>query len=193
MSGPAIGLWLFEPRGFADILADVVPWLETFCEPVEAKASGDVDFWVRDASALGLRAFDPADVGVFFLSEDEEMPAEDEDYLAFSRPPVQGLIVGAGCSESVNHVLLGHLTLALARRLDALVDFDGLLGGHRTAGEDTSNEAVLARARALASELPGRLAEVSYDTGGGGRWLRHVGDVEFLEAWLRHPDFHLIK
>ncbi|MFJ7326262.1 DUF6368 family protein [Streptomyces cyaneofuscatus] len=27
----------------------------------------------------------------------------------------------------------------------------------------------------------------------GPRWLRHVGDVEFLEAWLRHPDFHLIK
>jgi len=193
MSGPAIGLWLFEPRGFADILADVVPWLETFCEPVEAKASGDVDFWVRDASALGLQAFDPADVGVFFLSEDEEMPAEDEDYSAFSRPPVQGLIVGAGCSGSVNHVLLGHLTLALARRLDALVDFDGLLGGHRTAGEDTSDKAVLARARALASDLPGRLVEVSYDVDGGDRWLRHVGDVESLEAWLQHPDFHLIK
>lgn len=193
MSGPAIGLWLFEPRGFADMLADVVPWLETFCEPVEAKASGDVDFWVRDGAALGLQAFDPADVGVFFLSEDEEIPAEDEDYSAFSRPPVQGLIVGAGCSGSVNHVLLGHLTLALARRLDALVDFDGLLGGHRTAGEDTSNKAVLARARALASDLPGRLVEVSYDTGGGDRWLRHVGDVESLEAWLQHPDFHLIK
>lgn len=189
MSGPAIGLWLFEPRGFADILADVVPWLETFCEPVEAMASGDVDFWVRDGSAVGLRAFDPADVGVFFLSEDEEIPAEDEDYSAFSRPPVQGLIVGAGCSGSVNQMLLGHLALALARRLDALVDFDGLLGGHRTAGDDMSNEAVLARARALASDLPGKLVEVSYDTGGGDRWLRHVGDVEFLKSWLRHPDF----
>ncbi|MEV7896811.1 MULTISPECIES: DUF6368 family protein [Streptomyces] len=55
MSGPAIGLWLFEPRGFADILADVVPWLETFCKPVEAKASGDVDFWVRDGSACWER------------------------------------------------------------------------------------------------------------------------------------------
>ncbi|WTV33251.1 DUF6368 family protein (plasmid) [[Kitasatospora] papulosa] len=99
---------------------------------------------MRDGSALGLRAFDPADVGMFFLSEDEEIPAEDEDYSAFSRPPVQGLIVGAGCSGSVNHVLLGHLTLALARRLDALVDFDGLLSGHPTAGDETSDEAVLA-------------------------------------------------
>ncbi|MFI1190773.1 DUF6368 family protein [Streptomyces californicus] len=94
---------------------------------------------------------DPTDVGVFFLSEDEEVPAEDEDCSAFSRPPVQGLTVGAGCSGSVNHVLLGHLTLALARRLDALVDFDGLPSGHSTTGDDTSTEAVLARARRGAS------------------------------------------
>ncbi|MEU2623031.1 DUF6368 family protein [Streptomyces sp. NPDC007157] len=193
MAGPAVGLWLFEQRGFADILADVVPWLETFCDPVETKASGDVDFWVRDGSALGLRAFDPAGVGVFFLSVDEETPAEDEDYSSFFRPPAQGLVVGAGCSGPVNHMLLGHLTLALACRLDALVDFDGLLSSRPGTGEDTGTEAVLARARALASALPGKLSEVSYDTGGGGRWLRHVGDVEFLQAWLQHPHFHLIK
>ncbi|MFD9537384.1 DUF6368 family protein [Streptomyces sp. NPDC060010] len=159
---------------------------------METKASGDVDFWVRDSSSLGLCAFDPADVGVFFLSEDEELPAEDEDYSTFSRPPVQGLIV-AGCSGPVNHMLLSHLTLALARRFDALVDFDGLLSGYRTVGDDKSHEAVLARARAMASALPGRLTEVPYGTRDGGRWLRHVGDVEFLEAWLRHPDFHLVK
>lgn len=86
MSGPAVGLWLFEPQRFADILSDVVPWLETFCDPVETRVSGDVDFWVRDGTALGLQAFDPVCVGVFLLSEDEEKPAEDEDYSAFSRP-----------------------------------------------------------------------------------------------------------
>ncbi|WP_327075657.1 DUF6368 family protein (plasmid) [Kitasatospora purpeofusca] len=193
MSGPAVGLWLFEPRRFADILADVVPWLETFCEPVKTKAGGEVDFWVRDGSALGLPTFDPVGVGVFFLSEDEEIPAEDEDYSAFSRPPVQGLVVGAGCSGPVNHMLLGHLALALARRLDAPVDFDGLLSSRPAEGDDTRNEAVLTRARALASALPGKLAEVSYETGGGSRWLRHVGDAAFLEAWLQHPDFHLVK
>ncbi|WP_443067855.1 DUF6368 family protein [Streptomyces sp. NBC_01351] len=46
-----------------------------------------------------------------------------------SRRREQGLVVGAGCSGSVNHALLGHLTLALARRLDAQFDFDGPLGG----------------------------------------------------------------
>ncbi len=193
MSGPAVGLWLFEPCVFEDVLAGVVPWLETFCEPLESKAGRDLDFWVRDGSALGLQAFDHSNVGVFFLAEDEELPADDEDYSAFSRPPVQGLVLGAGCSGPANHLLLGHLSLALAERLDALVDFDGLLTTHPAPGEGTGNEAILASARALTASLPGKADEVSYDTWGGGRWFRHVGDVEFLAAWLRHPDFHLIK
>ncbi|CAN3979037.1 DUF6368 family protein [Kitasatospora purpeofusca] len=192
MSGPAVGLWLFEPREFGDILADVVPWLESFCEPVEAKVGGDLDFWVRDGSAVGLSALNPNDVGVFFLSEDEEIPAEDEDYSAFSRPPVQGLVLGAGCSGPANHQVLGHLTLALAERLGALIDFDGLLSCP-TPRDDTGDGAHLDRARALTASLPGRLTEISYDTGGGGRWFRHIGDVEFLEAWLQHPGFHLVK
>lgn len=191
MSGPAVGLWLFEVREFGDILADVVPWLESFCEPVETKVGSDLDFWVRNGSAVGLPALDSTSVGVFFLSEDEEIPAEDEDYSAFSRPPVQGLVLGAYCSGPANHQVLGHLALALAERLGALIDFDGLLS-HPTPRDDT-DETLLGMARALVASLPGRVTEVSYDTGGGSRWFRHVGDVEFLEAWLRHPAFHLVK
>ncbi|WP_329352369.1 DUF6368 family protein [Streptomyces sp. NBC_01261] len=102
-------------------------------------------------------------------------------------------VVGVACSGATNHVPLSRLTPPLARRLGALIDFDGLLTDHPTGGDGAGNEAVLARARALASALPGRVTEVSYDTCGDGRWLRHVGDVEFLEAWLHHPEFHLIK
>lgn len=77
--------------------------------------------------------------------------------------------MGAGCSGPTNHMLLGHLTLALARRLDALIDFDGLLSGHPPVGGGTGPDAVPARASEFASALPGNLAVVSYDTGGGGR------------------------
>lgn len=116
MAGPVVGLWIFEPREFGDILADVVPWLESFCEPVETKGGSTVDFWVRDGSTVGLLPSDFSGVGVFFLSQDEEIPAEDDDYSAFSRPPVQGLVLGAGCSSPANHRVLGHLALALAER-----------------------------------------------------------------------------
>lgn len=137
-------------------------------KPVEVKVGGDLDFWVRDGSAVGLSALEPNGVGVFFLSEDEEIPAEDEDYSAFTRPPVQRLVLGAGCSGPANHQVLGHLTLALAERLGALIDFDGLLSCP-TPRDDTDNGAFLERARALVASLPGRVAEISYDTGGSGR------------------------
>ncbi|WP_373011749.1 DUF6368 family protein [Streptomyces sp. Amel2xC10] len=29
--------------------------------------------------------------------------------------------------------------------------------------------------------------------GGGDRWIRHVGDLQFLSAWLQHPNFRLVK
>ncbi|WP_405834716.1 MULTISPECIES: DUF6368 family protein [unclassified Streptomyces] len=72
-----------------------------------------------------------------------------------------------------------------------MIDFDGVLGF--IPGDRMHEAADLARARALVASLPGTLREVSYDTGGGDRWIRHVGDREFLTAWLQHPDFHLIK
>ncbi|MGA5819689.1 DUF6368 family protein [Kitasatospora sp. NPDC094028] len=192
MAGPAVGLWLFERREFGEIRAEVAGWLAGFCAPVETGAGGDLDFWVRDGAAVELAEADLADLGVFFLSEDEEVPAEDEDYSAFPRPPVQGLVLGAGCSGPANHRALGRLALALAERLGALVDFDGVLG-YCTPRDDAHDEALLAGARALVAALPGRVVEVSYDTWGGERWFRHVGDPEFLAAWLRHPAFHLVK
>ncbi|MFE5811782.1 DUF6368 family protein [Streptomyces sp. NPDC056491] len=191
MTGPAVGLWLFEHRSFEEIRASAIPWLETFCDPVEVEADRDLAFRVQEPAVLGLHALNTAEAGMFFLSEDDCIPADDEDYSGFSRPPVQGLILAAGCSGQVNHILLGHLALAFAQRLHAVIDFDGVLGF--TPGDRAEEAAELARARALVASLPGTVREVSYDTGGGDRWIRHVGDLQFLSAWLQHPDFRLVK
>jgi hypothetical protein len=171
-------------------VAGVLPWLETFCAPVEVRAGGDVDFWVRDPTELGLRNPDLEGAGGFGLDEDDRIPADDEDYTALPAPPVQGLILSAGRSGPVNHVLVGHLALVLAQRLDALIDFDDVLA-YPVTRDESRDPADLDRSRALVASLPGWTAEVSYDTGGGGRRLRHVGDAEFLAAWLRHPEFRL--
>ncbi|MEV5989407.1 DUF6368 family protein [Streptomyces sp. NPDC052051] len=191
MAGPAVGLWLFEHRNLEEIRASAIPWLETFCDPVETEADGSLAFRVREPAALGLHPFNTAGAGMFFLSEDDFIPADDEDYSAFSAAPAQGLVLAAGVSGQVNHTLLGHLALAFARRLHALIDFDGVLG--YTPGDRRQEATDLARARAMVASLPGTLREVSYDTGRGDRWIRHVGDEEFLTAWLHHPDFHLIN
>lgn len=153
------------------MVAGLLPWLESFCVPVLVRDDGEVDFWVEDPSALGPGA-DAAGTGAFLLAEDEHVPAADEDCSAFPSPPVQGVVLAAGSSGPANHRMLGHLALALARRLDALIDFEGVLD---------------------VPELPGLLAQVAYGTGDGGCGLRHVGDAEFLDAWLRQPGLRLIK
>ncbi|MEV0181507.1 DUF6368 family protein [Streptomyces sp. NPDC050625] len=166
-----MGLWLFgRPRRTREVVAGLLPWLESFCAPVLVRDDGEVDFWVEDPSALGPGA-DAEGTGAFFLADDEHIPAADEDCSAFPSPPVQGLVLAAGSSGPANHRMLGHLALALARRLDALIDFDGMLD---------------------APVLPGLLVQVAYGADGGGRGVRQVGDAAFLDAWLRQPGFRLI-
>lgn len=192
MAGPALGLWLFEPGSFEDTLLTVVPWLETFCGPIEPGDAGDLTFRVRDVEPLGMEHVDVASACEFDLSNDDYLPGDDDDYSAFPQPPARGLVLAAACSGPANHLLLGHLALSLARRLNALIDFDGVLGYSSPCDEERA-AAELSRARELVAALPGRVAEVPYVTARGERWFRHVGDTEFLSAWLEHPDFRLVK
>lgn len=188
MSGPAVGLWLFEPREFGDILTDTVPWLESFCEPVETKVGSGLEFWVRDGSAVGLSALDPTPgVGVFFLSEDEEIPAEDEDYSLLSPSPVQGLVLGAGCSGPANHQVLGHLALALAERLDVLIDFDGLLRCP-TPRDDAGNEGLrIGREHGLPPSPAKRLTTAASGVISGQAAMRVMFGLEVVGPGEEHP------
>ncbi|MEV3933718.1 DUF6368 family protein [Streptomyces sp. NPDC049944] len=63
--------------------------------------------------------------------------------------------------------MLGHLALALAERLDALIDFDGLLRCPPSC-DDTGDGVLREGAGPLLVSLPGRVTEVSYDSGDGG-------------------------
>lgn len=38
MAGPAVGLWLFEHHRFDNLLPEITPWLETFCESAAIEA-----------------------------------------------------------------------------------------------------------------------------------------------------------
>ncbi|MEU5535031.1 DUF6368 family protein [Streptomyces sp. NPDC020362] len=174
MAGPVVGLWLFdEGRRAQDAVAGVLPWLESFCDPVRRGEDGDVDFWITDTRPLGPPQADVGETGCFTLCVDDDVPADDEDWSAFPCAPAHGLLLIAGCPGRADHLALGRLALGAARRLDALIDFDGMLFEGP-------------------SRFPGTLAEVSYGTSDGERAVRHVGDAEFLAAWLRHPGFRLV-
>ncbi|HLG75532.1 MAG TPA: DUF6368 family protein [Ktedonobacteraceae bacterium] len=46
---------------------------------------------------------------------------------------------------------------------------------------------------AYVSAMPGTVYEIGYTTADGRRWVFHIVDVPFFQAWMRHPHFHMIK
>ncbi|MEW9527402.1 DUF6368 family protein [Microbispora sp. NPDC049125] len=196
MAGPAVALLLTKRRERSDF-TDLVPWLETFCDPVEIDDDDSLNFWIRKPATLGAPPdLDVTEAGLFNLSHDNNFGMGGEDYSAFTPPPVQGLALFAGSSGRTNHLLLGYVALVMARRFSAFIDFDGALGYRRRLLDlVTENETRRTEARQLVSSLPGVIKEVSWsypDDYGSHGWS-HVGDAEFLAAWLEHPEFHLIK
>lgn len=145
-------------------------------------------------ASAGLHGLERSSPGSFFLGPDS--PLDDYQELGFpglDRPPADQLTLLASCNGRYAHLLLGRLALFLAGCFDALIDFGGLLGC-RYDTSDRDEAACLAQSRALVASLPGRVREMPYVTyGEGGCGYSHVGDREFLAAWLDHPDFRMIK
>ncbi len=41
--------------------------------------------------------------------------------------------------------------------------------------------------------MPGTMYEIEYMTAAGHRWVSHMVDVAFFQAWMEHPRFYMIK
>lgn len=41
--------------------------------------------------------------------------------------------------------------------------------------------------------MAGTVYEIEYTTASDHRWVSHIVDIAFLQAWMRHPHFHMIK
>ncbi|WP_425423858.1 DUF6368 family protein [Spirillospora albida] len=86
------------------------------------------------------------------------------------------------------------------RRFEALVDFGGALipdalpPGVPYGEPDTEqSELLLASISSGARALPGTLDELRYQTARETPWVNHMGDADFLAAWLQHPRFRMVK
>lgn len=122
------------------------------------------DFWV--------------DERLFIINIGPEYDGELDDYNENGVPDMIGWVpfdvVGfaAMSNRKIDHQLLAELCLYFARRLDGLIDFGG--------------------------ELPcrtqqGQLFSVSYESANHEVCTYHIGDVKFLEHWLKQPEFRMVK
>lgn len=46
---------------------------------------------------------------------------------------------------------------------------------------------------AYVRSMPGKVYEIEYTAAAGHRWVYHMVDVVFFQAWMEHPRFHMIK
>jgi hypothetical protein len=150
------------------------------------------DFWIQDRPFL------------LVLGEDYE--AELDDY------PAEGLdrIVGWLPQDEVNfvalsdgpqdHLYLGELCLHFAGKLGGLVNFGGPLKPPLPKAVPSWAFGVHDRwenyepyFRKMVKGMPGKVYTVPYQKPGGDEWVYHIGDADFLRAWLKHPNFHMVE
>lgn len=104
--------------------------------------------------------------------------------------------IHAKCNQEVDHKILGQLALAIVEKYGGLIDFGGALSCVENNLYELKQpwEDMEPYFCKLPDEFSGLLLSIPYWIVPGERtWLFHIGDVEFLEIWLNHPRFRMIK
>ncbi len=204
MGGPVAGVLLRRPLSQQQE-EDLEHWLREHTSNLERSRLDWYTFFIRDGSPLGmtedcstvqpcrfgLSAHDPAN---FVQEVEQEQVVEALGYY-----PQQKLSIDAGCNRSIDHRILGHLTLLLAERYDGLIDMNGaitppLQPGRRYKLNEYPWHAI-EEIHEFVQSQPGRVIEVLYEVSPWpwDTWVYHIVDTAFLRAWLKHPYFHMIK
>ena len=176
MAGPCASLLLPHPLSDAQI-ADIRDAIDRLADPVE----GD-DFWIEKRPFFISWGADCT--GALDEIRDSGLPS----LLGWS--PRAAILFGAMCNGDIDHRILALLCYRFGCMLDGIVDFGGTLVPFLELDETAASEPVRME-RPL--EVAGVLFARSYQYGDGQYATCHYGDMPFLEAWLKHPDFRMVK
>jgi Family of unknown function (DUF6368) len=204
--GPVTGVFLRNPLTH-DQVVDIGTWLTDVSKRIQG-TTGNWELWM-DGAPVGcptgqhqctilvtLRGPGVDDMGLTLLWEDG--PEEIEQLSAiFGHVPEQEIAIAAMCNGRIDHCLIGRLALHFARTFDGVIDLCGCIRPPHRLWDSRRYmaEPVLAGVRAFVEQFPGTVWEI----GGGShegeldRLPRHLIDTTFMEAWLAHPDFSMIK
>lgn len=143
----------------------------------------------------------------FLINSDDKEPwyepAEMEATMVlhervFGFRPDSAINVSAMSKQNEDHRILGELSVAMAERLNGVIDMCGLIALHRTLLPaidpwDASWSDVQDRVQAFTDAMPGRTAAFPYMTSSGREWASHTVDPTFLRSWLVHPAFRMVE
>ena len=100
-----------------------------------------------------------------------------------------------------DHEHLGRACLSVARAAQGLIDFGGALlpplPSPMLRGmwlwEHAQWSDIEPYFHEMVQHIPGKVFTLPYQTAGGRIWACHLCDVQFMENWLAHSRFHMIK
>jgi hypothetical protein len=213
MAGPVVSVLLREPLTKAH-LKEIDQWLRSVATRVDGAHGrrGEWELWM-DGAPVGCRSGEqqcrivvslqgPDPYG-FGLDPFEAPEIVEEIGTAIGYRTAQGLLVIAMCNQRIDHCLIARLALHFAQRFDAYIDMGGTLTPPLPPAvkkEDGTyvpwfDLVTLDDIRTFLVALPGRVWEISSEDEVDGQISlpSHVVDATFLDAWVRHPHFHMIK
>lgn len=167
--GPTVAIWLTP-----DSKSATIEELLLIAHRLDFQARSADEFQVRSTAAIGgeVRTDKPRPFGLALgaagLADTEIRVAE----LLLGFEPDHAVHAFAYVNAPIDHRILGELALFLAREFTGIVDFGGTLGQ-------------------ITMPL-GKLLSIRYAESTLGESF-HVADAEFLEWWLRHDNFHMVK
>ncbi len=176
MAGPTAAI-LVPERLTDDVLDDIRAELDRVAERREGN-----NFWIE------LRPF--------IVSFGEEYEGELAELANDGLPSVLGwtpadtFFFAAMRNDSVDHALLGQLCVRFARKLGGVIDFGGKVWPEPSLDGTAHVEAVRVE---RPSGLDGVLFAASYFSESGRYGTCHYGDSTLLEAWLKQPNFRMVK
>ena len=206
MGGPSAGVLFGKPK--------VPDWQEIIDDAISLIGSVKLDGTIQVSTTLALGGSYVGTGRPFFIGSgiDEQITAEEllADCGALSvsyetdfgvRPDTE-IGVGAFVNGTEDHRILAEIVLALARRLGGIIDLGGLIVPHATsravhllkgAYERTQWSDVKEGVESFTDAMPGIAVARPYIVSADREWASHVVDTAFLEAWLHHPEFRMIK
>lgn len=167
-----------------------------FCVNSTKPIGGVIDEFESDAFLLGTHSLRRGE-GEY----DDAEPEQIERSIGFA--PVQFIQVDALFNGSDVHRVLAELSLFLSKSFNGFVDFHGAILPMLPAVPSRVRGAIASSslnwsdvARYFEHEknkYPGQLHAIEYQVTAQRSWAYQIGDPEFLQSWLNHPNFHMIK
>lgn len=181
MAGPVAGLLLREPL-LASELSELDTWIHQISEGIHFHKAGEQERYSLGFSLINLPPLITNQKGrscTFLLDlldpeKNEDVSFEEQVKEALQANlgyiPKELILVSAMCNQKIDHQLLAQLLIELADRFDAnMIDLFGNIQNR--------------------PDLPGIVLEIET----GSQFVSLMVSVEFLKAWLNHPDFRMIK